>query len=390
MRLQEDLRLGKINKEALKKELNDLIDDVTQNSTRRNVDVRGYQSDTVVNYTRKEIDQRTAKTVAEYFGKPSTMVSFLDKYIGRMKNGDIEKVMESYAKADKGEFVWGTNWIRKAWHENTYNMGRFKNEFIKMYDDLSRLPKEEFENYLYKNIDLFTNIFHKAPMRLRTDIPYLLIQGGPHLGWRIPVASVMGESIIIRKIATARSRLLAESIKSQVRGNLGLSKALTVDTLANITKGFVATIESQIKSLSARRGKKLRKEFEEVKEKIVSNLAEFLDGKVASKNPISLSGVKKLLQENGVNIFSANGKVDTKKLYQILFNPKNVKEEAYAHEILDLVKPDKIFGNIDAIDDVAYKVMEDTINKKSLRGIQKYLAMLKVLNAKNLGKVEVY
>ena len=285
--IQKDLRLGKISKEQLKNKLNALIDDISKNSSRRNVGVARYQTDTVVNYTRREIDERTAKTLVEYFGKPSTMVSFLDKYIGRFKNGKIEKVIEKYQRADRGELTWGTNWIRKAWHENTYNMGRFKEDFLKMYDDLNRLPAKDFESYLYKNIDLFTNIFHKAPMRLRTDLPYLLIQGGPHLGKRLGFLSVMGESIIIRKIATARARLIGESVKAQVRGKLGLSKAVTVDALANITKGFFATVENQVNSLSGKAQKVLKKEIEEIKQDLVSNLAKVLDSKASSKNPFS-------------------------------------------------------------------------------------------------------
>ena len=388
--IQKDLRLGKISKEQLKNKLNALIDDISKNSSRRNVGVARYQTDTVVNYTRREIDERTAKTLVEYFGKPSTMVSFLDKYIGRFKNGKIEKVIEKYQRADRGELTWGTNWIRKAWHENTYNMGRFKEDFLKMYDDLNRLPAKDFESYLYKNIDLFTNIFHKAPMRLRTDLPYLLIQGGPHLGKRLGFLSVMGESIIIRKIATARARLIGESVKAQVRGKLGLSKAVTVDALANITKGFFATVENQVNSLSGKAQKVLKKEIEEIKQDLVSNLAKVLDSKASSKNPFSSVNMKKLLKDNGIDITMSDGAVDTKKLYQIIFSPKNANEEAFAHQLLDIAKPEKIFGNIDLIDDVAYKVMEDTINDKTVKGVQKYLAMLKVLNVKKLEKVEVY
>ena len=407
-KLQKDYRIGRIDEKMLKAKLDDMVEDIASKSQRRNKNIRGYESSTVVNYTRREIDEQTAKTLAEYFGKPKTMVSFMNKYIGKTSDEAADKIIEKYNKAKNGNYVWGTNWIRKAWHENTYNLVNFKDDFVRMHDDLSKLSPDQFEKYLYDNIDVFTNIFHKAPMRLRTDMPYLMIQGGPHLGQRFGPLSIMGESIIIRKIATARSRLIGESVKAEMRGALGLSAAVTVDTMANITKGFVATVEDQITNQAVRKHKrvKLKNKLKEVKRNLMKSLADTLNDIEANKGiwhkvknvgkNYELGALKKLLDENKIDIYSESGLVDATKLHKLIFSPKNAKEEAFGHELLDMANPKTFFGSLDnagaddGIEKVAYAVMDETLNDKSLKGIQKYLAMVKVLTTRELGKVEVY
>ncbi len=370
-KIKKDLNTGRLSSKEAKVKIKNMVDEVSEMSKRISNNT-SYISNTVVNYTTKEVDRQTAKVLVDYFKYPSNMRSFMNSYLGKFKEGgSIEKALVKYEKAKKGELAWGTNWIQQAWYQNTYNMGLFKHDFLRMHRDLGKLPTKEFEKYLYENIDVFTKIFHKAPLRLKTDIPYLMIQGGPHIGKRIPLINAMGESVVIRKIANARARLTAEVVKKQARESLGLSTAVASETLATVTKGFIATAEAEIKRVSPRQAKKLRRELKAFKKKLIKEIE------------LSVQSDSKLRE------FFISNNIDINKAQDVLFKPSTIVEEELANQLFAKVKPQAIFDTLE-VESITYEVMQKTMNDKTLVGLQKYIAMAKVLLVKDLEKVEIY
>ena len=84
------------------------------------------------------------------------------------------------------------------------------------------------------------------------------------------------------------------------------------------------------------------------------------------------------------------GKLNKKLLNNLLYESNNMKSEVYADLLWGVVDTQNIF-KMKEFEFIAYKVMRETVKDTSVIGVQKYLAMVKVLLMKeNLGVVELF
>lgn len=387
---------GKISTKKMSELTKRVFAEIQELAIKNNNGIYKYTSDVVTDMSFKSIDNQMAKTVSKYFGgNPMEMRSFMGSYIkkfmprktltGAAKASKAQVAKEGYEAAKEGKYLFGTNWMRQAWYENTYNLAKNEESFLRIYDELLKLPKGEFESYIAKNADQLTDMFVKAPLRKR-DLPYLFIQGGPHLGGllngrRIPGLQEIGEAVVVRKIFNARARLIAESAKAQAREVLGTSSALAADTLSGIFKSFyTVSRESALKASSTAAGKKTLEELALVRKAVLDSMFEGL-----SNNPKMID----LLKKEGVNIFVDN-KINKGLLNKLLYENADIKAEVYADMLWGLVDAEKLY-KLKEFEFIAYKVMRETVQDQSLTGIQKYLAMAKILLVRdNLGVVELF
>ena len=388
---------GRISNKKVKSLTNKLMKEIREQLAKNPNALYKYTSTVSTNIGFKSVDTNTAKTVAKYFGgNPSELRGFMGTYIkkfypkkgifGTAKSSYLAKARAGYIKAKQGRYLKGTNWIRQAWYENTYNMAKNRAKYLRIFDELSKLPKGEFESYLLKNMDDLTDVFVKSPLRKR-DFPYLLIQGGPHLGGllkgrRIPGLQEIGEAVVVRKIFNARARLISEAAKAQARSLLGMKKVVVADTLSNIFKGFYSASREEAKRLGGKEGAKALKELATVRMHVANEMFTAL-----SKHPKYIQ----LLEKEGVNIF-IDGKVNKKLLNELLFNAKTIKGETLSDMLWGLVDLEKVFAK-DEFQFLAYKVMREKMSDSSVIGLQKYLNAVKVLMIRDgsaLGNVEIF
>ncbi len=381
---------GRISAAKMKELTKRILAEVQELAIKNSDGLYKYTSNVVTDMSFKSIDKQMAVTVGKYFGgNPSELRGFMGSYMKKFlpKRSGVSKVAKAkagYEAAKEGKFLTGTNWIRQAWYENTYNLAKNETSFLRIYDELSKLSKADFENYLVRNADELTDIFVKAPLRKR-DLPYLFIQGGPHMGGilngrRLPGIQDIGEAVVVRKIFNARARLISESAKATAREVLGANKVLAADTLSQVFKAFYATTRENAVKLGGAEGQGLLKELAGVRKIVLDSMFEGL-----TKHPKYID----LLKKNGVNVF-VEGKLNKKLLNNLLYESNNMKSEVYADLLWGVVDTQNIF-KMKEFEFIAYKVMRETVKDTSVIGVQKYLAMVKVLLMKeNLGVVELF
>jgi len=388
---------GKINPKRAKGLTSKLMKEIREQLAKNPDALYKYTSDVSTKIAFKSVDQNAAKTVSKYFGgNPSELRGFMGTYMkkfypkkklfGGTRASKLAKARAGYIKAQKGGYLKGTNWIRTAWYENTYNMAKNRAQYLRIYDELQRLPKAEMEAYILKNMDVLTDIFVKAPLR-KIDIPYLLIQGGPHIGGllkgrRLPGLQAIGEAVVVRKMFNARARLISEAAKTQARSVLGMKKVVAADTLSNIFKGFYASSREEAKRLGGKEGTEAIKHLASIRSHVSKEMFNAL-----SQKPKYVE----LLKKEGVNIFADN-KINKKMLNELLFNPKTIKEETLSDMMWGLVDVEKVFAK-EEFQFLAYKAMRDRITDNSVVGLQKYLNAVKVLMIRDgsaLGNVELF
>jgi len=204
--------------------------------------------------------------------------------------------------------------------------------------------------------------------------------GGILNGRRLPGIQDIGEAVVVRKIFNARARLISESAKATAREVLGANKVLAADTLSQVFKAFYATTRENAVKLGGAEGQGLLKELAGVRKIVLDSMFEGL-----TNHPKYID----LLKKNGVNVF-VEGKLNKKLLNNLLYESNNMKSEVYADLLWGVVDTQNIF-KMKEFEFIAYKVMRETVKDTSVIGVQKYLAMVKVLLMKeNLGVVELF
>ena len=392
--------LKKIDEVTYGKSLKKLVSDASKEFKKLNGGVSSYVAKTSTDLSFDVIDDGAVKALKNILKNPRSMKSFMDTYMkkfdvpmkkfsgvrktnlkGETKLSGVEKAHERYLKAKNDGYMLGTNWIRTAWYENTYNLAKNKDAFLRIQNDLRTLPESEFEDYLRKNLDELTDLFVKAPMRLPLDIPYLFIQGGPHLGVRIPGIHSMGEAVIVRKIMNARARLTAESSKVMAREALGLSKAMAADEGTKVFKGLFSSARKEAELMDGPEKELLEETMRRLKVKIGKALKDSLE-----KNEKFL----KLAKENNLDVFTAKGGLHQGKLKAAMFNPKTIKEENIMNVGFSMIDHKKLF-NLEEIEFIAYKVMRNNMTSANLSSVEKLVTALQTLMMKeNLGQVELF
>lgn len=399
---------GLISKQTLRQRLDILKNKIQTESISKNGGLYKYLSTETVNLSKLDIDNQTAHTLVKYFeGDPKELLQFIKGYSKKLQGlrhkGAKSKL--SYIKASRGVHERGANFIRKMWNENTYNLAKNHLKLKKLEKALLRVKNEkEFQSILANHMDEFTAIFAKAPIRL-IDAPYMIAQGGFHMAntylGKIPGVKKMGMSIIMRKIANARSLLIGESILSNAKNVLGMEKVMTAQSVSLTMKGLQAVSLELAEKSSIAEGKVIKQNLQEMRHLIVSEI---------EKGIYLYPVVQKLIFENGINIINkSNGKVNITELRRLLFDFDTTKEETLSdilwstinvQKLLSKKSDNSIFNGFFKADEeflkdefkfLVTKAMDNLISDTTVSGIQRYAIMSKILiMSKNLGHIELY
>ena len=397
---------GKISAKTVKLRAKLILDKIKSEALGKNGGIYNYVSDVSVNYSKAEIDLRTAKTLVSYFNEnPAEFEAFINKVAKKYEGHSASKARLKYLKAKNGGYESG-GWIRKMWYENTYSMAKNHLKFKRVVNATKNVKTAaELEKALVKVMDDFSDVFVKNPLSL-IDIPYEIIRGGPHLAntimGRIPGLKKMGMGVIVRKIANSRALLLGESVKAEARAALNLSTVMAADSVARIMKGFQAISVDLARNSIPSEGAKIIKELDKVKALIVLNM-----GDAILQNP----KLVKMYASRGVALLDNDGLPNTNVIEDLLFNNQNAENEVLADMLWNIVdlermmtkRAEKSSGQFvwngifkadkklmkDEFQFLVSRGMHELINDTSVEGIQKYLLLVKLLKIKDgLGSID--
>lgn len=393
-------KAGKISATEMVSRIGKIIKPLKELAKKGGDEVFEYTSNVVVRESAQMIDKKTAEVVADYFAhNPNGLKKLLTSYSTKWFSSH-DKLVHARAimrKANKGEYLWGTNWARKLrFAELAKNGGKIK-KMIKGLDEVAK-NGDDLTEFLVKNMEDLSDIFVKIPMRKR-ELPYMvLLQGGPHVGGVLKntssafVNKVSGviydfaDGLIMRKFINARTRLIYESTKATARETFGLSKYVAAETTFEALKAFDKTVDEAIVSSSKSKSKKLATEMDKFKEAVAGRVHAYAKQKIDQKGMMSFIGKLKKGEQAAFKEFVEMSPDAIKKL---LFSANGPKQEALAEVVWSSAPIDDIFDMKD-LGDMAYKVVRELSEYKSAGEFDKFVNALKVLIiSRDPGVVEI-
>lgn len=318
-----------------------------------------------------EIDSKTSVMISRYFGEnPYEMLRFVQDYSGERLHRAL-RVMNEIESSERIANRFPVFGAAKDWFLRLRNEHLAKNssKILKLETELREIAsnKKSLDNYILKNIDDITDIFIDIPMKKR-EIPYFIFaQGMPDFstksGKAIPILSKMADGQIVRRIITARSRLVLESYKAKARVLFKINKDVKSDTFYRTYKAFQVSIA------------------EVANKKSGQELASFM----GSYRRLEESLTRKLY----VKFANSGQKMEYNKFKNLINSPKNLNEQAQAEALWESVPVNELL-NIKEIDEIASKVAKELSSYKDVDSFERYLGALKLLTAdKNPAVLEI-
>jgi hypothetical protein len=314
----------------------------------------------VVKETPEQIDQQTAKVVSKYFSdNPKEMHRLIHSYSGERLNRAVTIMNEINATNRIGRRIPIYSGV-KDWFLRMRNESLAKNaqKIWRIEKELQALgnSKGVLEKYIVKNMNDLTDIFIDIPMRKR-ELPYMIqIQGLPEFsfykGQKIPLLSLMSEGQTMKKFFNARARLVYESYKSQARSILKLKRYVQAETTLGAFKAFQYSIAELANQKTGAESAKILSRYNNLEEKMAHRLF-------------------KQYVENG-NI------MEYQVFKELIFAPKNIKEEATAHAIWESLPADQLFA-IKEVGELAHQAVQELASYNDVDTFTRYLSALKVL-----------
>jgi hypothetical protein len=193
-------------------------------------------------------------------------------------------------------------------------------------------------------------------MRKR-ELPYMIqIQGLPEFsflkGHKIPLLSMMSEGQTLKKFFNARARLVYESYKGEARSILKLKRYVQAETTFGAFKSFQLSIADLANQKAGGESAKIISRYNNLEEKMGQRLF-------------------KQYLENG-------NKMDYPLFKQLVFSPKNIKEEATSHAIWESLPADQLFA-IKEVGELAHQAVQELATYTDVDSFTRYLSALKVL-----------
>lgn len=313
-----------------------------------------------VKESKEQIDRQAARVVSNYFAdNPKDMLRLIKSYSGERLQKSINVMAEINAKdriAKRIPIFGGVrDWYMRMRHES---LAKNAGKIMRIEKELASISSKEgsLENYVVKNIEDLTEIFIDIPMKKR-EIPYIIqIQGMPDFnffkGRRIPVLSVMSEGQTLKKVFTARARLVHESYKAQARSTLKLKRYVQSETTLGAFQSFQYSVAEMASRKTDQEAMKIMGEYRDIEEKFTQRLY--------------------------AKYVSSGNKMDYKSFKSMITNPSSLKDKAVSEAIWESVPADELMGMKD-VGVFAHKAVQELSNYNDVDGFQRYLSALRIL-----------
>lgn len=369
-----------------------------------------YHSKKIINYTRDEIDQQTAKVITLYLDNDANaLLKILNSYAGEyskfkfkngFKNSKLDHAVGVIENIDKEKV--GTRWFYKLRYQelrdNAINLRVLIDDlktFIK--NGSVAIGKEQkvvtsFEQLNLEHLENLNKFFFKNPMRKR-DFPYAAIQGGPAFAadsiilryTKKVLGPLAAETILLRKFFNARSRLILEANKSWAQEALGLSPYVSINTAHEFLKSFQRSVEHGISTDATGA---INKEYLEFQTLITNNI------QIALKDNINLLKNKNF-KDAGIdmadNIPHVHATLTQHNSFkQLLFHPKEGSiNQSISQVIWESIDFDEIL-KLKKFDKLLHQATSELRDYKEVDTFQYYINLLIIgIKKGEMGKVEI-
>lgn len=351
---------GEIDLNTMMSKIGGVLDPIKRAKLAYTKTVRNEIGKVSVKVSQANIDKQTAAMMSNYFSdNPKEMLRLVQGYSGERLNKAVRIMSEVNATDRIGKRIPVYSGV-KDWFLKMRNESLAKNaaKILKLEKDLIAMGKGkgQLQSYINKNIEDLTDIFIDIPLRKR-EIPYFIfVQGMPDInfykGAKFPILSMMSEGQTLRRLVTARARLVHETYKSQARATLKLKRYVASETTYGAFKSFQLSVAELANKKTAKEGAKVMAEYRVLEEQLS----------------------KKLYTH-----FKASGQnMDYKAFKEILMNPSNMKDKATAEAIWESMPADELMG-LKEVGEFAHKAVQDLAKYSDVDSFERYLAALRVL-----------
>lgn len=351
---------GEINLETMISKISEVLAPIKRAKLAMAKTLKGEVGSINVKQSKAMIDSKTASVISNYFAdNPKEMLRLLEGYSGERLNKAVRIMGEINATDRIGNripvFGGVKDWFLRMRNEN---LALNAAKIVRIEKELARLGSKpgQLENFINKNIDDITDIFLEIPFRKR-EIPYFVfVQGMPEFnffkGRKIPLLSSMSEGQTLKRVVTARARLVHESYKSQARQSLKLKRYVQAESTYKAFEAFKMSVADLANRKIGKDSARVLGEYRNLEEKIAR--------KLHAK-------------------YKAGGeKMEFKSFKRILMNPANAQERATAEALWESVPADELMG-MKEVGAFAHKAAQELSTYSDVDSFERYLSALKIL-----------
>lgn len=351
---------GEIDLETMMAKIGDVLSPIKRAKLALAKTVRSEIGKVTVNQSKDQIDVRAASMMADYFSdNPKEMLRLFQGYSGERLNKSIRIMAELDATERIGRRI-PIYSSGKDWFLRMRNEGLAKNsaKILRIEKELTAMGSKpgQLEAYINKNMDDLTDIFLDIPLK-KKEIPYFIfVQGMPEFnfykGRKIPLFSMMSQGQTLKKIVTARARLVYESYKTQARSALKLKRFVKSETTYDAFKAFQLSVGELANRKVGQESVKVMSEYRALEEQMTKKLyVKFTEG---------------------------GKKMEYKAFKELTMNPATLKDRATAQAIWESVPADELMG-MKEVEQFAHKAVQGLSEYKDIDSFERYLGALKVL-----------
>jgi hypothetical protein len=351
---------GEIDMETMLLKIAKIIDPIKRAKLAAARTIRNEMGRVSVKETKAQIDRQTAVVVSNYFSdNPKEMLRLIKSYSGERLQKSINIMTEINSVNRIGKRIPIYSGVRD-WFMRMRNESLAKNasKILRIEKELAFLSSKSgaLENYINKNIEDLTDIFIDIPMKKR-EIPYIIqVQGMPEFnffrGRKIPVLSMMSEGQTMKKMFTARARLVYESYKSEARAILKLSRHVQSETALGAFQSFQYSVAEMASRKTGAEASKIMSDYRKLEERFSQKLhAKFV---------------------------SSGQRMDYAAFKSMVTNPSNLKDKATSEAIWESLPADELMGMKD-VGEFAHRAVQELANYNDIDSFQRYLNALRIL-----------
>jgi hypothetical protein len=182
------------------------------------------------------------------------------------------------------------------------------------------------------------------------------VQGMPEFnflkGRKIPILSMMSEGQTLKKVFTARARLVFESYKAEARATLNLKRFVQAETTLGAFKQFQYSIAEMASKKGEQEASKIMKDYHALEEKFTQKLF--------------------------VKYSEGGQKMEYKAFKAMATSPANLKERAISEAVWEAVPADELMG-MKEVAELAHKAVQELANYNDVDSFQRYLNAMRIL-----------
>ncbi len=351
---------GEIDLETMMKRIGAVLDPIKRAKLAMAKTVKNEVGRVTVMATKDQVDKQASVMISNYFAdNPKEMLRLIQGYSGERLNKSL-KIMSELGTPDRIANRLPVFGGVKDWYLKMRNESLAKNaaKILRIEKELTAMGSRpgQLQGFVNRNIEDLTDIFIEIPFKKR-EVPYFVFaQGVPEFnfikGRKIPLLSMMSEGQTLKRIVTARARLVHETYMAQARKSLNLKRFVQSETTYGAFKSFQSSVAELANRKVGAEATKVMQQYRAVEEGLTRKLY--------------------------VSFTKGGQKMEYKAFKELLMNPKNLKDKATAEAIWESVPADELMG-MKEVGEYALRVVQELSKYNDIDSFERYLGALKVL-----------